>query len=304
MQVPPFSALRCVEAVARLGNVTRAASELNVTQSAVSRQIIGFEKMIGTPLFERDRGRLTPTPAGRQLSREIERAFRQIADAVATVRTDRPGASLTATMLPSVATKWLAPRLTSFLTLHPDIDLVITASRHLVDFGKEKVDVAIRYGDGRWPGLEAHPLGGEDVFPVCSPEYAGVLGLDEVKDLDRAVLLHGDLPEDWRLWFHHAGAPAPPSLSHGPRFGDDGALIEAAIKGLGVALGRSKLVQDDLATGRLLAPFPQRVPTRYKYWFVWPSQTPERKGRAELLDWLRAEFARRDDGVTTTVPSD
>ncbi|HSK41377.1 MAG TPA: LysR substrate-binding domain-containing protein [Arenibaculum sp.] len=304
MRLPPFSALRCVEAVARLGSVTRAADELNVTQSAVSRQVIEFEKALGTPIFERDRGRLTPTPAGRQLSGEIGRAFRQIADAVAAVRTDRPVTSLTATMLPSVAAKWLAPRLTPFLARHPDIELVITASRHLVDFGKEKIDVAIRYGGGRWPGLEACLLGGEDVFPVCSPEYARVIGLGSVKDLDRAVLLHGDLPEDWRLWFHHAGVAVPPSISHGPRFGDDGALIEAAIRGSGIALGRSRLVQDDLATGRLTAPFPHRMETRFKYWFVWPGQVPEKKGRAELLEWLRAEFARRDGGGTTAAPSD
>lgn len=290
MPLPPFSALRCVEAVARLGNVTRAASELNVTQSAVSRQVIEFEKTLGTPLFRRERGRLVPTAAGRQLSREIAQAFTQLEAAVAAVRVPQVHVTLTISLLPSVATKWLAPRLMSFLARHPDVELSVTTARHFVDFGREKVDAAIRYGRGQWPGVEAHLLGGESLFPVCSPTYAEALKLQEVADLSRAVLLHGDLPEDWRQWCRHAGAadlPIPRSL----RFSDDAALLEAAIRGHGVALGRSLLVHDDLQAGRLVAPFAYRIPTQFRYWFIRPNMTPDKRGRRELLEWLREEFA-------------
>jgi LysR family transcriptional regulator, glycine cleavage system transcriptional activator len=290
MNIPPFSALRCVEAVTRLGNVTRAASELNITQSAVSRQIIEFEKILGTQLFRRDKGRLEPTPAGRQLGREIAQAFRQLSVAIAAARVPQVDASLTISMLPSVATKWLAPRLMSFLRGHPDIEISVTTARHFVDFGRDRIDAAIRYGRGRWPGVEAHLLGGEGLFPVCSPDYAKALDLRKVTDLGRSVLLHGDLPEDWHQWCRHAGAedlPIPRSL----RFADDAALLEAAIRGHGVALGRSLLVHDDLRAGRLVAPFPHRIRTQFRYWFIWPSAIPEKKGRWELLEWLRTEFA-------------
>lgn len=289
MQLPPFSALRCVEAVARLGNVTRAAGELNITQSAVSRQIIEFEKMLGTPLFKRDKGRLEPTPAGRRLSQEIAQAFAQLGTAIAAARAQQAEPRVTISMLPSVATKWLAPRLMSFLEQRPDIELSITTSRHFTDFGREKVDAAIRYGLGRWPGVEAQLLGGESLFPVCSPAYARDLGLETPADLGRAVLLHGDIPEDWRQWCRHAGAgdlPLPRSL----RFADDATLLEAAIRGIGVALGRSLLVHDDLRAGRLIAPLAPRIRTRFRYWFVWPSGAPESGARADLLEWLRAEF--------------
>lgn len=292
MRIPSLNALRCVEAVARLGGVTRAASELNLTQSAVSHQLIELEKTLGTDLFKRERGRLIPTPTCRRLSREITHALRHLTDAIAAVHV--PGAedaNLTVSMLPSVATKWLVPRLAAFIESYPEIKLSITASRHFTDFSREKVDAAIRYGRGRWPGLETRLLGGEDVLPVCSPGYAAGMGLKTTADLDRATLLHGDIPDDWDLWRRRVAADGF-EPQRGLHFTEDSALIQAAIEGLGVALGRSVLVHDDLRAGRLIAPFTQRIEAQFQYWFVWPSKAPEKRPRTELLAWLRDEFAR------------
>ena len=202
--------------------------------------------------------------------------------------------SLKLSMLPSVATKWLVPRLSSFVGRFPDVQLSINTSRHFTDFSREKVDGAIRYGRGRWSSVEACLLGGESVFPVCSPAYAVSIGLRTPADLSRATLLHGDIPEDWGLWRRHVATDVllPPSGLH---FTEDGALIQAAIQGLGVALGRSILTRDDLETGRLIAPFEERLETQFQYWFVWPSKAPAKRSRDDMLAWLQAEFARCRD---------
>jgi LysR family transcriptional regulator, glycine cleavage system transcriptional activator len=304
MYLPSLSSLKCLEAVARLGGVTRAARELNLTQSAVSHQIIELEKTLGISLFERDRGRLIPTPICRRLTVEIDHVFQQLAQAVAAARAPQADDSLKLNMLPSVATKWLVPRLASFTARFHGIQLSIATSRNFTDFAREKVDAAIRYGRGRWAGVEAHLLGGESVFPVCSPAYAASLDLRATLDLGRVALLHGDNPEDWTTWCRHA-APgtklANVGLHAGLHFTEDGSLIQAAIEGLGVALGRSVLVHDDLRAKRLVEPFGPRLEAQFQYWFVWPTKAPEKRSRYDALEWLHAEFARMHDEREASV---
>lgn len=281
--------MRAIEAVARHGHVTRAAAELGVTQSAVSRQILEFEAARGLRLFRRERGRLVPTPAGRHVADEIARAFHIIQAAMATAGA-RPSSGLTLSMLPSVATKWLAPRLDRFFEMHPAIELSITASRALVDFEREPIDAAIRYGLGDWPGVSARLLARETILAVMSPPFARDHGITSPADLARVPILIGDLPEGWRD-YARAGGVAALATRTGPRFGEDGALLEAAAQGLGVALGRSHLVARDLAEGRLIAPFDITLPSRFSYWFVWPARSEAHPARAFVLEWLLAEFA-------------
>ena len=190
-------------------------------------------------------------------------------------------------MLPSVAAKWLAPRLGQFLDQYPQIDLRISASRDLVDLQVQGFDGAIRYGLGNWPGLNAVWLGSESVQPVCSPEFIETHKIHTPSDLLNAPLLHADIAEGWAEWFAAAGV-AEPSIPRGPKLSDDTAILQAALSGHGAALGRSLLVSDDLDAGRLIAPFEIKLKTSFTYWFVFPSK--HNKGQTVVKDWIVEEF--------------
>lgn len=191
-------------------------------------------------------------------------------------------------MLPSVAARWFAPRLGAFMTANPKIDLRITASRHLVDFASEGVDAAIRYSPAQPSSLDAVRLGTETVTPVCSATYAENLALHAPADMYRTTLLCGDIPEDWPTWFEAAGCHNSPPA--GPRLGDDGAILQAAVDGQGVALGRSLLFADDIATGRLVAPFTVSLEASHAYWFVQPKGTQSTHAIDAVKIWLVSQF--------------
>ncbi|MEL6450260.1 MAG: LysR substrate-binding domain-containing protein [Pseudomonadota bacterium] len=283
---PPMRSLEVFAAAARLEGFTAAGHALGITQSAVSRQVSDLEAQLGVALFRRRGAHVTATPAGRRLAQQLTAAFGDIRKAVAdAAASDRV---VTLSMLPSVAAKWLAPRLGRFVSVHPEIDLRVTASRHLVSFADEGVDAAIRYGQGAWPGLVADKLADETITPVCTPAYAHALGLADPADLARAVLLHGDIPEDWAAWFKAAGASL--DLPAGPRLGDDTAILQAVLDDNGVALGRSRLVAEDVAAGRLIQPFSTHLTASYAYWFVRPEGHADSAALAAVEAWVKAEF--------------
>ncbi len=287
---PPLRSLQVFEAAARCGGFTAAGEELGITQSGVSRQVSDLEAVLGVLLFVRNGARLRVTPAGARLANQLADAFSRTWSAVADAR--RSDQIVTLSMLPSVAARWFAPRLGSFLNTKPGIDLRITASRHLVDFAAEGVDAAIRYSPSPAPDLNALKLGTETVMPVCSPDYARRFALNTPEDLCGATLLCGDIPEDWPTWFEAAGcAHLPPS---GPRLGDDGAILQAAVEHQGVALGRSLLVADDIAAGRLVAPFSVSLDASYAYWFVQPQDMTTTGAVEAVRDWLVEQFSSRD----------
>ncbi|MDZ7840992.1 MAG: transcriptional regulator GcvA [Gammaproteobacteria bacterium] len=288
--LPPLRAVRAFVVAARHMSLTRAAEELFVTQSAVSRQIRELETDLGVTLFERRGRNLRLTAEGRALAWVAGDALDRLTEEAIALRTRRSGPVVTLSMLPSVAARWLAPRLADFITAHPDIDLRIAASRQFTDFETEGVDAAIRYGLGDWPSVAATHLADEEIVPVCSPAYAHEVGLVKPADLAQASLLHGDLPEDWRDWFRAAGV-TDPVPRRGPHFGDANALLQAATDGLGVALGRSLLVADDLRAGRLVEPFGPRLQARYAYWFVLPRSQALSERLVRVRDWLTAQFA-------------
>jgi len=274
------------EAAARCGNFTVAGEELGITQSGVSRQVSDLEASLGVALFLRKGARLTVTPAGERLAGQLADAFTRTWSAVADAK--RSDQIVTLSMLPSVAARWFAPRLGSFMTQNPEIDLRITASRHLVDFAAEGVEGAIRYSPMPSASLEAIKLGTETVQPVCSAKYARDHGLVAPDDLYRTTLLCGDIPEDWSAWFEAAGCKQPPPA--GPRLGDDGAILQAALEHQGVALGRSRLVADDITAGRLVAPFRVALKASHAYWFVQPKGSATTKSINAVRIWLTGQF--------------
>lgn len=283
---PPLRSLQVFEAAARCGNFTAAGEELGITQSGVSRQVSDLETTLGIQLFTRRGARLTVTAAGQRLAEQLADAFTRIRAAVA--ESARSEQVVTLSMLPSVATRWFAPRLGRFMAAHPEIDLRITASRHLVDFAAEGIDAAIRYSRAPSPDLEAVKLAAETVRPVCTPDYARRHGLTAPKDLYGATLLYGDIPEDWPAWFAAAGCDRPPSP--GPRLGDDAAILQAVLDHQGAALGRSLLVADSIASGQLVAPFDVSLEASHAYWFVRPKDGRRSEATTAVKSWLVEEF--------------
>jgi LysR family glycine cleavage system transcriptional activator len=283
---PPLRSLQVFEAAARCGSFTAAGEELGITQSGVSRQVSDLEATLGVALFLRKGPRLSITPAGERLARQLAETFAHTWSAVADAR--RSDQVVTLSMLPSVAARWFAPRLSDFQAVNPDIDLRITASRHLVDFTSEGVDAAIRYSPAPAGHLDAIKLGTETIAPVCSASYAQKLGLNKPHDLYRATLLYGDIPEDWAAWLEAAGCQQTPPA--GPSLGDDGAILQAAVEGQGVALGRSRLVADDIATGRLTAPFAVSLDASHAYWFVQPKDMATKQAIDAVKRWLVDQF--------------
>lgn len=303
-RLPSIRALQALDAAARLRSFTQAAAELNVSQGAISRQIQAIEQIVGQPLFQRAGPNLTLNTAGRQFATDGRRVLEQLAEAVAALRPEPASRQVTLSMLPSVAAKFLAPRLADFITAHPDIDLRVTASRNFVDFRRDGVDGAIRYGLGQWPNVDAHFLAGERVCPVCTPEYAERLALTTPGDVQHTVLLHNDIEQDWQAWFQAAGLETKPKT--GPRLGDDTAMLQAALDGQGLALGRSMLVSDDIAAGRLVAPFAIRLPASFSYWFVTPHRPAGVRDNPNLTavrDWVIRQFATSAGAGTTKNPA-
>lgn len=270
-------------------SLTRAADELAVTQSAISRQVRELEEDLGVSLFERQGRKLRLTAEGRAFARIADDAIERLTEHAVALRSRQPSPIVTLATVPSIAARWLAPRLADFVESHPDIDLRIASSPQLLDLEADGIDAAIRYGRGSWPGVSAVRLAGEDLLPVCSPEYAERNALRTPDELPGLKLLEGNLPEQWRDWLEAAGV-APGGIEHGLVFDDANALLRAAEDGLGVALGRSVLVAPDLERGRLVAPFELRIPATYSYWFVLPKGREADTRLVRVRDWLGAQF--------------
>ncbi|MGE0661329.1 MAG: LysR substrate-binding domain-containing protein, partial [Reyranellaceae bacterium] len=190
----------------------------------------------------------------------------------------------------SFATKWLVPRLSAFQSLHPEIEVQLSTSFELVDFQRDAVDAAIRWGMGKWPGLHIERLFTQDIFPVCAPALVkGRNGLKQPADLARATLLHTTTArDDWRLWLTAAGVKGV-DVSRGPVFDQVFTALQAAIDGVGVALGQTQLVERDLAAGRLVQPFDLSLPIEAAYYFVAPPSALKRRKVKAFHDWLLAQ---------------
>lgn len=291
--LPSLNALRAFEAAARHLSFTRAADELNVTQAAISHQVKALEDQMGIPLFRRLNRALLLTDEGQMLFPCVRDALDALAEATQRLKAQDAGGALTVSTLPSFAVKWLVPRMSRFEDRHPEIELRIAASERLVDFARDNIDVAIRFGAGRWPGVHAELVAEEAATPVCSPAFLGKLR--EPRDLAGFTLLHEEmLPLDpfpvWATWLEAAGVTGV-DATRGPRFSHTHMMLQAAMDGQGVALGGSVLVDDDIAAGRLAAPFALKLASGFAYYLACPVAAAERPRIKAFWRWVLEESA-------------
>ncbi|MGY3078841.1 LysR family glycine cleavage system transcriptional activator [Bradyrhizobium sp. LM6.10] len=290
-RLPSLNGLRAFEAAARHLSFTLAASELNVTQTAISHQIRRLEEELGIRLFVRQNRALALTPEARDYLPGVRAAFNDLRLATDRLLRKDDDKVLTVSTLASLAAKWLLPRLTDFQEHHPGIDVRITTSTSLVDFQRDNVDAAIRYGRGQWPGLRADWLMADELFPVCSPSLLhGGKPLRSPEDLKSHMLLHTSNAnsDDWRLWLTAAGLPADIARQPGVTFDMIFMTIQAAIDGIGVAMGRTSYVRDDIAKGRLVVPFKIALPADAGFYLVAPEGRREAPKLAAFREWMIA----------------
>ena len=292
-KLPPLSALRVFRSAAHSLSFTLTAEELFVTQAAVSHQIKSLEEWLGIALFIRGNRKLILSDAGQRLLPYVDQMFHLLDQGLQELKTDNKGLTLTVTVLPSFASRWLVPRLGLFLKSHPEVDFRLAPSRGLTNFQTEDMDLAIRYGSGNYPGLISIHLMDEDIFPVCSPRIMdGPYPLNEPDDLKHHVLLHDEGHGDWRKWLLVANAKSV-DASKGPVFTDSAMAVQSAIEADGIALARSELVKADLSRGRLVKPFDIYQPTGFSYYVVYPADRIPNPAMQAFIKWLQRQV--RDD---------
>lgn len=263
-----------------------------MTQTAVSHQIKSLEAELGVSLFRRSPKRLTLTPDGLAWAAELRVIFQRLRDANLRLRAraqaERPVVAVST--IPSFGARWLVPRLGRFMAKNPELDVRISANERLVDFGLEPFDLGIRYGNGRYPGLVSEKLADDAWVVVCSPTFSARQRLKTPADLARVTLLCDDHPNAWPAWFA-ATQNANVTLSAQSQYTDSSMLVEAAVRGQGVALARWSLACDDLESGRLTLLFPNAatVRTGLAYYLVGPRESFRRAAVTSFRDWLRVE---------------
>lgn len=299
-RLPPLNALRAFEAVARHLSITGAAEELGVTPGAVSQSVKTLEDYLGKSLLNRTSRGLVLTDAAAQALPALSEGFDRLAEATQRFAGPERGGRLTISVAPSFAQKWLAPRLADFAVAYPDVDLQIQASMGLSNFDSEGVDLAIRYGGGKWSGVETKLLLHEEVTPVCAPSVAAALASPQ--DLANFTLIHDDSSladescPDWPMWLKAAGAGAV-DATRGPRFNQASLVIEAASSGRGVALAKRSIAQSDLDSGRLVEPFAVRTPIEFAYWVVHPPGRARSKAARAFIKWVGEQAEQYDLAV-------
>ena len=293
-----LNALRAFEAAARHLSYVAAAEELNVTPAAVGQLVRGLEEILGVELFHRSQAgvaRLVLTDHARASIPDLQAGFDRLAMAFQHLKAGQAGITLSVTVPPAFADKWLLPRVEQFAAQHPDYDLRIDTSGRLVDFAADRIDVGIRYGAGHWPGLKATFLLRDAFFPVCSPALLeGARPLRSPGDLEHHALIHdrsmafeSSFPT-WQSWLRNAGRDDI-DCERGLQINDSAAVIQAAIAGSGVALGRTTLVAKDLAEGRLVRPFGDDLAYDFAYYVVHRPDAANAAGVAVFKDWLLAQ---------------
>ncbi|MDB5607134.1 MAG: transcriptional regulator, LysR family [Bradyrhizobium sp.] len=293
-----LNGLRAFEAAARHLSYVAAADELNVTPAAVGHLVRGLEETLGVELFHRSQAgpsRLLLTEVAQAALPDLEIGFDRLSTAVERMRAGCSRVAMAVTVPPAFADKWLLPRVERFRVRAPDYDLRIDTSGRLVDFTAERIDVGIRYGGGRWPGLEATFLLRDAFFPVCSPALLmGEHPIKSASDLKHHALIHdmsmsfeSSFPT-WRVWLRNAGF-ADFDCDRGLQINDSAAAFQAAIAGNGVALGRTTLVARDLTEGRLVRPFGDALPCELSYYIVHKEENRAKPAIAAFKEWLLAE---------------
>jgi DNA-binding transcriptional LysR family regulator len=287
--LPPLNALRAFESAARHLSFTRAADELHVTQAAISHQVKGLEERLGVKLFRRLPRQLLLTDEGQALLPDLRDAFNRLAHAVERISARSAAGTLTVSSMTTILMTWLVPRLPRFQEAHPEIDVRLMTTQRLVDFTREDIDVAIRFGTGKWPGVKSERMFGEVLTPLCGRRF-----VDECKspaDLHKLPLIRSTEEDEWPIWFAAAGV-ATTEVRRGPIFDSTKIAVQAAIDGLGIVMGPPTLFADDIAAGRLFQPFALAVETGKSYWFVVPENSAGRPKVKAFRDWIFSEVIR------------
>lgn len=284
---PSISSIRAFEAAGRMLSFTRAAAELNVTQSAVSHGVRDLEQKFKVSLFQRDGRSLVLSEAGRlYLPFATEALGRLRLGERALLDPQRKARVLTVSVSPSFAAKWLVPRLGAFSTAHPDLELRISANPQHIDFLDGEIDLAVRHGDGNWSALECTRLCEEQLFPVCSPSLFRGKPPRTPAELLKHTLIHHRTMDAWRTWLRAFGVAAPGGSAHGLVLNEMSLAIDAAVSGQGIALARSALAHRDLAEGRLARPMAESQPATFAYWIVCSPANAAAPKIARFREWL------------------
>ena len=291
----PLNALRAFAAIHSSGGVRAAARELGIAHSSVSRHLSELEAWLGVALVSQGRARSGArfSPRGEVLGRAVVAALADITRAVDSVRETRSASSVTISTTPSFAARWLLPRMPALERAHRALEVSVLVEQKLDDLDGAGIDLAIRMGRGRWPGVRARPLMDDTLYPVMSPAYHAASGRPRrPADLLGLRLLHDRDPNaSWDAW-RTAHGPASLDVRRGPRFASSDLVLRAALQGQGVALARDRMARDDIASGALLRPLADLdVELGDAYWIVLPDHEPTRAA-AQVLAWLEREAAR------------
>lgn len=291
--LPPLQNLRAFEATARRLSMTLAAEELHLTHGAISRQIKALEDHLGTPLFRRLTRKIELTDAGVSFYSVVTRLLSELAREAEAIRSRSETQRLVISSGVSFASRWLTPRLHRLMALHPEFDIHLEVTDNWVDFARSQLDVALRYGPGTYPAATAERIMNETVSPVCAPTYLEqVGGLAKPADLSRCRLIHEvGMTATWERWFAMMNLPYP--KARGPGYSHGSMSIEAAVRGEGVALGRSVLVAEDLRQGRLVAPFPHaKLDVELGYDLVYRAGNQHHPKVQAIRTWLADEVLK------------
>ncbi|MER8405848.1 MULTISPECIES: transcriptional regulator GcvA [unclassified Mesorhizobium] len=294
-KLPPLTTLPSFEAAARLLSFSKAAEELHVTHGAISRAIKNLEDQLGVQLFERGTRSVSLTAVGEPYARAVREALAQLATATAAATARYSSSTLNVSTSDGFAGRWLVPRLYRFHRAHGDVDVRVSTSGKLTNFLGDGIDVAVRYGNGNYPGLTSEFLTGEEVFPVCSPKLLeGAHPLRTPQDLKHHTLIRDSFPIDWATWLASAGVEGVDPQS-GITFDSATFAMESAAQGEGVVLGRTMLVAADLAAGRLVRPFGHALKSPSSFYFVYPPEAIRQRKVKAFRDWLLSEVAPQMD---------
>ena len=295
-KLPRLNAIRAFETAGRHLSFSKAAGELNVSAAAVSQQIRNLEEFIGVPLFRRLTRAVILTDAGQEAMPLLSDGFDRLAAGIEKIRAHESGGTLTVSAAPSFAAKWLVQRLPRFQAQFPDIQVRLDPSLNLVDFARENVDIAIRFGDSNHQGLCSDLLIEEHTIAVCSPDLLrGPHPLKTPYDLRHHNLLHCDwgyrdrVQPDWTMWLRLAGVDDI-NATRGPIFTADALAVEAAIDGQGVALTNRTIVAGDIARGRLVSPFLLSLSSDFGFYLVCPESTAELAKNTAFREWILSEM--------------
>lgn len=282
-----LNALKAAESVLRLGSLSAAADELGVTIGAVSQHVIRCEKQMGRKLFERTARGLEPTAFGKEIANRLGEGFARLEEAASLafhVQED----VLTISVAPVFASKWLVPRLARYAEQHPNTKLRLDASVGLVHPDTSDIDLAIRVGEGNWPGVKAEFLLAQEVFPVCTPVLAKTLKTPH-DILDAPIVRDANSNIAWDIWLGQFGL-SEAKMREGSSFTDASLCLDAAIAGQGVMLAWQTLAHDALAAGHLVAPFKERAKTRFGYWLITSATRPDPAKVRNFKAWLRSQL--------------